>query len=146
MDPVLENARSQLVAIDAVERLHDAFKIVSLFLEDPQRSIKSADQSREYNEHRQIKSESGRFERHRAKQSLLLSVSYCLSISQRLNELALTVASFKPSVDDKDGDNLLMQVLETGRQVETCISHVGNCLNVIKGREKKLLKPDTPAL
>lgn len=146
MNPVLENARSQLVAIDAIERLQQSFKTVSLFLDDPQRSIHAADQLRLYDEHQQLKSESGKFERYRAKQSLLLSVSYCLAISQRLNDLALTVGQFKPSENDKDGDNLLLQVLETGRQVETCVSHVGNCLNVIKGREKKLLQPRVPTL
>lgn len=146
MDAVLENARSQLVAIEAAERLRETFRVVSLFLEDPQRSLRSAQQSREYDEHRQIKSESGRLERHRARETLLLSIPACLAISQRLNELTLTIAHFQPSTNHEDGDRLLTQILESGPSIVECAAHVSNALNVIKGREKMLQKPFTPTL
>lgn len=146
MDIIVENARSQLIALEALTRLRDAFNIVSLFLEDPRRSIRAAHQLRTHEEHQQMKSLSGPLERHKAEQSLLLGVTRCLAVSRQLNETTKGAITFDPKSEGADGDHLLKEVLTTGQKAEACIAFVSNALNVIKGREKRLQTPLTPAL
>lgn len=140
-----ENENSHTIAMTAVIRLRQNFQVVSKFVQDPQYAINRADMLRQEDERRHIKPVSGIIERHRAKTALRLGLLTSLSLQRALNQLAETVASFN-STNDADGDVLLAQVLDTGRKTEAWQAHIGNCLNVIKGTEKKILHPDGPAL
>lgn len=141
----VENETSRAIALAAVGRLRSNFHIVAQFLEGPEKAIDAAERLRKENERNKIKSESGAIERHQAKITLLLGVNTSLALNQSLIDLADHVAQFKSLVAE-EGDALLQRVLETGQKTEAWQAHIRNCLNVVKGTEKKILHPHGPSL
>lgn len=143
--PSLENISSQAIALEAVGRLRDNFRVAAKFVEDPQVTISLAETYRQSEKERGIKPESDVLSRHQAKIDLLLNIEKYISLQKELNELAEEICTFN-SPDDAAGDALLLRVLGTGRKTEAWSAHITNCLNVIKGTDKKILHPNGPAI
>lgn len=126
-----------------LERLTPAFNQIAMFVASPQTALSAALETRLAHEKQKIKIASGFIERHRARTSLELNVKTCADVVRDFCTARALVADFKPQTTAED-NLFLRRVLEIGHRTKLCAEYLGNCLDVLKGTEKKLRHPEGP--
>ncbi|HEY0901669.1 MAG TPA: hypothetical protein VGD95_06050 [Micavibrio sp.] len=140
-----EIALSRWSAQQMLQRLTPAFNLIALFVAAPEGIIAKADQERRLLKQKKLPTESGFIERYRARISLKLHVETCAAVMRDFCTARVLAMDFQAAnvIEDKI---FLERMLEIGRATESCAAYLSNCLNVMKGSEKRLKNPDGPVM
>lgn len=141
-------------AVATVQSLHSRFKVVSEFLQNPLGTIAEArsvhtKMLRDFSSYKftlhKLTNVFSSVAQHQAEVSLLLNIENCIAANRKLISLCDHATHFKPGSEGYSYDRLSEDIAETGSHVILWTQHVTNCLDVLRGHDKKVKNLNGPS-